>query len=100
MEEIKAIFRDINDISTMQKKLCQRSVQTKAYELLKDLHIDSLVKPRIFLSLFMLFHFPNELFTKKEDTDNLLTIITKVMNEKNKQELRKHICEYSIAFKK
>lgn len=100
MEELKTIFKDIHDISFMQKKLCEQSIQTKAYELLKELHIDTLVKPRIFLSLFLLFHFPSELFTQNENTNDLLIIMTKIMNEKNPQELRKYICEYSIAFKK
>jgi hypothetical protein len=100
MDELKTIFKDITDISLMQKKLCQKSILTKAHELLKELHIDTLVKPRIFLSLFLLFHFPSELFTQNENTDDLLSIMTKVMNETNTQELRKHICEYSIAFKK
>lgn len=100
MEELKTIFKDIDDISLMQKKLCKKSILIKANEVLKELHIDTLVKPRIFLSLFLLFHFPSELFTQNENTDDLLSIMTKVMNETNTHELRKHICEYSIAFKK
>jgi len=101
MEELKTIFEETKgDISLMEKQLCNVEVQEKAMTLLQNLHIDKLVKPRIFLSAFLLHHFPNEMFTQGEDVKDLMQSITELITETKESELRKHICEYSIAFKK
>ena len=101
MEDLKRSFELAkDDFSEFQKKLCDETVIEKASLLLKSLRVDTLVKPRIFLSAFLLFYFPHELFCKEDDTDHLKEILAKLMTETKETELRKIICEYSMAFKK
>lgn len=102
MEELKAIFEETkNDISMVEKTLCDKNVLGKAQLLLQNLRVDTLVKPRIFLSSFLLYHFPKEMFHNGEDVQHLKGILSNIMNDDLKEsELRRHICEYSVAFRK
>jgi len=101
MEELKSIFEDTkDDIGFMEKTLCDKKVLEKAQVMLQNLRIDTLVKPRIFLSSFLLYYFPKEMFHKEDDVEHLMDILSKLMIETKESELRKRICEYSVAFKK
>jgi hypothetical protein len=101
MEDLKSIFTECSsDISLMQKKLCDKNIQVKAMQLLQSLQLDKLVKPRILLSGFLLYHFPREMFSVGEDVSLLRDTLNNMMKETDEKVIRKYICEYSIAFKK
>lgn len=79
------------------KKMQQKKTIENSKIFLENNKLDKLVKPRVFLSAFLIFYLANEIFD--DSPSELLQITNSLINSIDK-DIRKNILQFSIQFNK
>lgn len=83
-------------LSSLQKKICEKNIRLEAKLFLNEIKLDKLVNERIFLSIFLIYFFPNKFLDKNESA---LHDLSKKIIEYSENR-RRNIMNFNISFKK
>lgn len=93
-------FKNIASFEEFTKKMVQKSIIQMGENILREYQLDSIIKPRTFLSFLVVYHFPKDVIGNMEMEENKL-LYQKAQNVMNLTENpRQTILEYNIEFMK
>lgn len=83
-------------LSSFQKKICEKNIRLEAKTFLNEIKLDRIINERIFLSIFLIYFFSNELLDKNDFT--LYDISNNIIEYPENR--RRNIMDFNIFFKK
>ena len=86
-----------NNFYEFTKKMQQKLILDQSKLFLQENKLDKLVKPRIFLSAFLIYYLGNEIF---DDSPSELLQITNSLINTVDNDIRKNVLQFSIQFNK
>ena len=86
-----------NNFSQFTKKMQQKLMLDQSKLFLQENKLDKLVKPRVFLSVFLIYYLGNEIF---DDSPSELLQITNSLINTVDNDIRKNVLQFSIQFNK
>lgn len=98
MNRLQEQFETCETFEECKILLTTSQLEDDAFQVLRNFQLDSVVRIRIFLSVFLIYFFPSETLGHDTTTTSLVDLASKIVNSTDYLERKNLILEFTIQF--